>query len=221
MTFDITNYNIKADPVVDSIPVDATGSDSLTDEEQILVLAEDLEYETDPLSTETGDDSWLPAWYIKTLTRLREEERVVRLQTQKYVRILKNRQRALAWKYQARVEDRVRKDIENQEGRRKTIHYGTGTAMFSNSTPKIKVTDPEKFREWFEKQPADIREQIQPCFDLKVARTRPILEYVIGITGQGGTGDIPDGCVLTEGEQEALFSHRVEMPEDLELPELE
>ena len=216
MTFDISRYDIKANAVIDSEPVNF-GEEDMTEEEMIQVEAESLDSDAEPLyyNKEDGDDSWLPEWYLQKFNQLREMDRKIAQQAQKMRRTLKNRLRALSWKYQERVEAQVKRELEEENSKRKTKSYFGGTFGWSNKLDKVRVVDVEKFRAWFEEQPEEIRAKLQDCWDIKLARTRNILEYV------QKTGEEIPGVRFIEGEKAVLFSHRTEIPTDLELPRLE
>ena len=98
----------------------------------------------------------------------------------------------MVWKFGALVEGIVRRMVVDQGGKRKSVNFLTGRAGFRTKKPTLNVVDEEAFKAWYFEQPDDIRKELADCFDMKLARKTPVVEY------HNSTGDIPAGCEMVE-----------------------
>ena len=230
--FDLTRYDIRSDAIVDHVPTTGFDEDELTDEEEILVECEYLEQEehdyivmnTDRCQKQGIDNEDLLAiWYLELQVALKDKMLRLRQQAARAQNTLKNRLKALGYKYQARVEERVRQKIEEQHAtgdRRSCIDFPNARVSFSNRMDKVKVYDVSKVKDWFEAQSPEVRAELQSCWQLKLRATAPIIQYlrknydnVDGNIVDRETGEIIEipGIRWEPGEKNALFSHRVDL----------
>ena len=167
------------------------GSEEMTEAEIIKIEAMALEAEISP-QIDGEDDERLAEWYVKMMDRLTAEDKMIYQQQKRMRNSIKYRKAALAWKFGALVESIVRTAIVAAGGKKKSVNFLTGRAGFRSKKATIKVVDPDQFIAWYFQQPDDIRKELHECFDMKVARKTPIVDY------HHSTGDIPDGCELVE-----------------------
>lgn len=160
-----------------------------TEEELIEAESDNLRKECNALA-EREDSTWLPDWYLRKLEETKMLENRIKEQSKALLRQLRARRQALQFRFGALLESIVSDDIMQQGGKKKSVKYLGGTAGYRKVKDKIVVLDEQAFKEWFDDQDHETRMQLQPAFDLRLARKTPILDYVLA------TGDVPTGMEL-------------------------
>ena len=161
-------------------------------DDEIEIIKAEADVLDQEVAEQVSDQQGLAEWYVSKMDELKRQRDTIRRQARAMDNALKSRQAALAWRIGPQVEQYVREEIVRNGGKRKSIKLLSGNAGFRASKAKLELVDEDAFKDWFARQPEDIRSEVQACFDLKFARKTPAMDYF------NSTGDIPDGFIYHE-----------------------
>ena len=91
-----------------------------------------------PAVDEEDEAKWLPDYYMKKLVQIKARREVIKAQTERLLASLDSEERALDWRYKARLEA-IAEDQSKSSGK-KYVDYTYGRAQFRKST-KTTVED--------------------------------------------------------------------------------
>tara|TARA_R100000458_G_C8275771_1_gene250932 strand:+ start:1612 stop:2223 length:612 start_codon:yes stop_codon:yes gene_type:complete len=191
-------------------PVLGYAVDQETEGDMIVAEATLLDNEAAFSSGDMPEEHWLPEFYMKKHEDLKQLEARIKEQSKRMLNAIKARRAGLSWKFGRLFENIVQRMILDQGGKKKSVDLFNGRAGYRSKKASIKVVDEAAFLDWFDRQPADIQAEVEPCLDRKVARKTPITEYI------AACGDIPDGIEHIESHES--FYPDISFPE---LPELQ
>ena len=94
---------------------------------------------------EEGDE-WLPEWFLRNDKGYTDAIATIKVQAAKLIKHEETRRAGLWYNFGMRFQSQVNKDVQAQEGKKKSIHYLSGTAGFrtSGGRPKVVITDNAK-----------------------------------------------------------------------------
>ena len=146
----------------------------------------------------------LTEFYLKTWTEIDQTEERVRNQFGIIIKQLKNRRRGLTYALASRVQQDVRKQLDKQRGKKKSLDTLYGRVGFRNSKGTVSVTDRDAFFDWLDSQEPEIRNKLDECISRKVSKTTPIRNYI------EDTGEVPEGISFIPASDK--FYPMAEMP---------
>ena len=100
------------------------------------------------------DAEWLGDWYTKLKAQIAAERAALKAMHKIRLGLLDSREAGLEWKFGPRLEELVRRKIEEQGGRRKSIAFAYGSAGYRKSS-RLDVHDEEAAIEWAEDHAPD------------------------------------------------------------------
>lgn len=161
-------------------------------EDEIEIIKAEAEVLNQEVVECGGTEQGLAEWYVRKCAELEQQRKTIKAQARKIDKSLAARQAALAWRVGPLVEKFVREEIVRGGGKRKSVKLLSGNTGFRKIKGRLDLVDEEAFKDWFNRQPDDIRAELQECFDLKFARKTPVMDYF------NANGDIPDGFTYIE-----------------------
>ena len=161
-------------------------------EDEIEIIKAEAEVLNQEVVECGGTEQGLAEWYVRKCAELEQQRKTIKAQARKIDKSLAARLAALAWRVGPLVEKFVREEIVRGGGKRKSVKLLSGNTGFRKIKGKLALVDEEAFKDWFNRQPDDIRAELQECFDLKFARKTPVMDYF------NANGDIPDGFDFIE-----------------------
>jgi len=161
-------------------------------EDEIEIIKAEAEVLNQEVVECGGTEQGLAEWYVRKCAELEQQRKTIKAQARKIDKSLAARLAALAWRVGPLVEKFVREEIVRGGGKRKSVKLLSGNTGFRKIKGKLDLVDEEAFKDWFNRQPEDIRAELQECFDLKFARKTPVMDYFTA------NGDIPDGFDFIE-----------------------
>ena len=147
-------------------------------------------------------DDGLINWYLEKDGIAKWAKANIKAQYDKVIKKIDAMSAARAYKFENQIfNEVVRRVAELKKG--KTIDFLHGSIQLRTRDGKVEVRDPKAFSDWLEKQPDDVREQLEPCFERVFRRVTPLKEYM----DSTGEVDIP-GVHETHLSQYILLKHR-------------
>ena len=98
-----------------------------------------------PHIEDQSEAEWIPDYYMKKLIQVRARREVVKAQTNRLLASLDAEEKALDWRYKARLEAIV--EAQAKESKKKHVDYTYGRAQFRTST-KTTVNDEQAAIQW-------------------------------------------------------------------------
>ena len=159
-------------------------SEELTDEQlDMVAVQEDLLSRHAEVEQQRGDDGWLPPWYLARVAEADAVEQAIKDQYKRLLAEVQSRREAPARRWGAEFQAQVGTDLESQGGKKKRIHYSTGTAGYRKIRERLDILDDAAFITW-------AKMECPACLEYRIARKGPATEHL------KSTGELPPGTTL-------------------------
>ena len=107
----------------------------------------DIRHDLHALHESRGEET-LPEWYLGQCAQLDALEAVIKEQYQARLADVQRRRRALAWRWGVQFREAVERDLQQQQGKKRSVNYSTGRAGFRKSRLSLEIADEQMAVEW-------------------------------------------------------------------------